>query len=153
MYVYGVKTYLFILSGFLLLILGITIHGELPYVCYYASGEKISISKNVNYFKDYPSLKTAYYKNGNVISTGFNGSFATMTGKWKYYYENGQLAMEINYKEKQSKDWKGLFPETLSRKCWNENGNEIKCSINLFADLYGKEYGFGGSECGKKILF
>ena len=173
------KRILYILVGILLLIVGGYIYESLPYVCHYPTGEIKSITKDVFFYKPYPKDKIYYYKNGNILSKG-KGMWARDIEKWEYYYDNGQLSMVRNYKEREiegqdtreqieatvkAKDYVwfenkkadqliiGLYGEITYQKCWDEKGNEIKCSSKLWKEIVNKQHGPGSfSDCGKKIL-
>ena len=151
---------------------------SLPYVCHYPSGEIQSIKKDVFFYKPYPQYSTTYYKNGNILSKG-KSMFARDIGKWEYYYDNGQLSMVRNYKEREGEGQdrgeqieaavkgKGyvwfenkkvdqliidLYGEITYQKCWDENGNEIKCSSKLWLEIVNKQTRDGSvRDCGKKI--
>ena len=55
-------------------------------------------------------------KDGQLSSKG-NYKDDKMEGLWKWYYKNGQLKSEENY----------INGEIISKKCWDEDGNEIEC--------------------------
>ena len=61
-------------------------------------------------------LWRGWYENGNK-----RGEWNWKDGKWdglqRHWHENGQLWFEINSKN----------GEEISKKCWDENGNEKEC--------------------------
>ena len=61
-------------------------------------------------------LWRGWYENGNK-----RGEWNWKNGKWdglqRHWHENGQLWFEINSKN----------GEEISKKCWDENGNEKEC--------------------------
>ena len=57
-----------------------------------------------------------FYKNGQIWLEGFYMG-EQKDGIWKMYFENGQLDVEIHYNN----------GKIISRKCWDEDGKEIKC--------------------------
>lgn len=58
----------------------------------------------------------SYYENGQLWIED-NWEDHKKEGPYKLYYENGQLQQERFYKN----------DEEISRKCWDEEGNEIEC--------------------------
>ena len=52
-----------------------------------------------------------FYENGQLKSESHTNNYS------KEWYENGQLKSEEDYKD----------DIVISKKCWDENGNEIKC--------------------------
>ena len=65
---------------------------------------------------EWDGLWRGWYENGNK-----RGEWNWKDGKWdglqRHWHENGQLWFEINSKN----------GEEISKKCWDENGNEKEC--------------------------
>ena len=158
-----------ILALIILLLVGNVIHHVTPEVCYYPSGEILSIKKNLSYFKDYPKNTTNYYKNGNILSKG-KSMFARDIEEWEYNYENGQISMIRSYKENEdeglasssllkrnkNKEFNNhnhiwfenkkadeliiaLYGAITYQKCWDKDGNVIQCSSKLWLDIVKKQ--------------
>ena len=81
-----------------------------------------------------------FYENGEKKLDG-NYRKGLMNGKWTDWYENGQKSSEGTFKdgkqdglhtewhENGQKAYEGTFKdgENISKKCWDEDGNEIEC--------------------------
>ena len=71
------------------------------------------------------SYRKEYYRNGKTKEEGHLKYMMesrdtwrwNQEGEWKFYYENGELKKEGNYKN----------DKLISKKCWDEDGNEIEC--------------------------
>jgi antitoxin component YwqK of YwqJK toxin-antitoxin module len=81
---------------------------------YYESGK---LRRETNY-KDgkLDGIVKEYYENGKVMVEGISKNDA-LEGIYKEYYESGKLRRETNYKE----------GTTISKTCYDEQGNIIKC--------------------------
>ena len=79
--------------------------------------ENGQIMREVNY-KDGEDdgLHRSWYENGQ-LEMEENYKDGALDGLWKLYYKNGQLQLEQNWKD-------GIF---INSKCWDKEGNEIKC--------------------------
>ena len=71
----------------------------------------------------YYGNKTEKGKNQYILMEGNMGSLnerglPMRDGKWTYYFENGQIEEEKNYKN----------GKLISSKCWDEDGNEKECN-------------------------
>ncbi len=113
--------------------------GQTEYVKEYHKNGQLEYEGN---FKDgkREGLWKYYYSTGQLEWEG-NFKDGKEEGLFKIYYENGQLMMEGNYKDGKreglSKEyykngqlkWEGNFKdeELISKKCWDEKGNEIDC--------------------------
>ena len=85
-----------------------------PFTTYYKNGK---IGFQGNYINNkLQGISSTYYSNGVLHEEG-NWKDDGMDGLWKKYHKNGHLKSEIIYKDH----------KPLSQKCWDEEGNEIKC--------------------------
>lgn len=85
-----------------------------PFTTYYENG-KIGFQGNYINNKLQGSSST-YYTNGVLHEEG-NWKDGSMNGLWKKYHGNSKLKSEIIYKDH----------ESVSQKCWDEEGNETEC--------------------------
>ena len=80
---------------------------------FYDDGVKSFIEVYSNNKKHGKSI--SWNNEGSVIVEG-NYENGRMNGLWKWYYENGQPQKEESYKG----------GNRISKKCWNEDGDEIE---------------------------
>ena len=81
---------------------------------WYENGQ---MKSEYNYIDDkVEGLRRDWYENGQLEYEDYykNGK---QDGLQRFWYENGQLEYEMNYKD----------GTRLSKKCWDEEGNEIEC--------------------------
>lgn len=105
---------------------------------YFMNGKRKSVGNFTN--KDFELKQDVYiswFENGQISDSG-NYINAKKEGLWNYYFENSQLAGQVNYEK----------DEIISQKYWNEDGSIHSDS----SDVTTSPEPFGGLEALYKII-
>ncbi len=134
---------------FLLLSLGNIIYNSFPSKSYYPNGQLEYTLDDVNpffitynlltiiyggsnfEFGEFKGFHTVnYYKSGMIKSKGIS-FLGRNLGLWEYYYENGKLAMKIEFKEREDYKYingkRTIKQEVINKECWDKTGTKIEC--------------------------
>ena len=134
---------------FLLISFGNIIYNSFPSKSYYPNGQLKSTLDHVNpflitydlltkiyggslfEFGDFKGFhKINYYQSGTIKSKGISW-LDNKLGLWVYYYENGQVAMKIKFKEREDYKFingrRTVRQEIVNKECWDKRGNKIEC--------------------------